>query len=184
MTNSKTNYMFTFSHIIMIITAVTTALISGLFYAWSCSVVPGLARVSDSTYLEAMQQMNRAILNPVFFLSFMGTVFLLPLCTYLQYGPVLSARFWFLLLASVIYLGGTFGVTMFGNVPLNNMLDAFQLSGATSGDLTTMRTKFEQPWIYLHTIRTVANVIALVLVVMACLSPAPVAERIAYLHRP
>lgn len=184
MTRSKTNHMFTFSHIIMIATALTTALISGLFYAWSCSVIPGLARVSDSTYLEAMQQMNRAILNPVFFLSFMGTVLLLPLCTYLQYGPVLSVRFWLLLVASIIYLGGTFGVTMFGNVPLNNMLDAFQLSGATSVELSAMRAKFEHPWIYLHTIRTIANVITLILVVMACLSPAPVAERIAYLHRP
>ncbi|TWV94353.1 DUF1772 domain-containing protein [Chitinophaga pinensis] len=176
--------MFTFSYIIMILTAVTTALISGLFYAWSCSVIPGLARVSDSTYLEAMQQMNRAILNPVFFLSFMGTVLLLPLCTYLQYGPVLSPLFWLLLLASIVYLGGTFGVTMFGNVPLNNMLDAFNLSAASVTDLADMRIKFEQPWIYLHTIRTIANVIALILVVMACVSPTTVAERIPLLHRP
>ena len=173
--------MYTFSNIIMFATAVTTALIGGLFYAWSCSVIPGLARVPDRTYLEAMQEINRAILNPVFFLSFVGTALLLPLCTYLQYSSVLHNRFWLLLLASIVYLGGTFGVTMSGNVPLNNMLDTFQLSTATANDLAAMRAKFEQRWVYLHTIRTVANVLALILVIIACLSPVQVAPRISYL---
>lgn len=183
MIHSNTNKMFTFSNIILVCSAVTTALISGLFYAWSCSVIPGLARVSDHTYLESMQQINRAILNPVFFVSFMGTALLLPLCTYLQYTPSFSARFWLLLLATIIYLSGTFGVTAFGNVPLNNMLDSFQLTTASVQDIATMRARFEQPWVYLHTIRTVAGIIALVLVIIACLCPSPATERIALLTR-
>jgi len=164
--------MLTISQIVLIFTATATALISGLFYAWSCSVVPGLARVSDSTYLEAMQQINRAILNPVFFLSFIGTALLLPLSTWLYYGPGPNAHFWLLLLASVVYLAGTFGVTMFGNVPLNDALDAFNLSSASAQELAAQRARFEGPWNNLNIIRTIAGVAALVLIILACLSPA------------
>ena len=110
------------STVILIITATATALIAGLFYAWSCSVVPGLARLNDAEYLASFQAMNRAILNPVFFASFMGTLVLLPLCTYLHYTPG-SVRFMLLLAASILYAVGVFGVTMAGNVPLNDMLD-------------------------------------------------------------
>lgn len=175
--------MFTFTPLVLILTATMTALISGLFYAWSCSVVPGLARVSDSTYLEAMQQINRAILNPVFFMSFIGTALLLPLSTWLHYGPVLNTRFWLLLLASVVYLAGTFGVTMFGNVPLNNSLDAFNLSAASVQELSAQRAKFEGPWNNLNLIRTVAGIGALVLIIMACLSPAADTARTAPVYR-
>jgi uncharacterized membrane protein len=184
MTTAKTNGMFTFTNSILFLSAVATALISGLFYAWSCSVIPGLARVSDTTYLEAMQQINRAILNPVFFISFLGTALLLPVCTWLQYSAALTPRFWLLVMASLIYLVGTFGVTIAGNVPLNNMLDKFHLATASVQDLAAMRTKFENAWVYLHTIRTVAGVITLVLVIIACLYPAPVTGRTAhFLHQ-
>lgn len=175
--------MFTFTHLVLIITATMTALISGLFYAWSCSVVPGLARVSDSSYLEAMQQINRAILNPVFFMSFIGTALLLPLSTWLHYGPVLNARFWLLLLASIVYLAGTFGVTMFGNVPLNDSLDAFNLSSASLEELSAQRARFEGPWNSLNIIRTLAGIVSLILIIMACLSPAAVTERTASVYR-
>ena len=183
MTTVKTNNMLTISQIVLIFTATATALISGLFYAWSCSVVPGLARVSDSTYLEAMQQINRAILNPVFFLSFIGTALLLPLSTWLYYGNGPNARFWLLLLASVVYLAGTFGVTMFGNVPLNDALDAFNLSSASAQELAAQRARFEGPWNNLNIIRTIAGVAALVLIILACLSPAAETSRPAVVYR-
>lgn len=175
--------MFTLAHLVLIVTAIMTALISGLFYAWSCSVVPGLARVSDSTYLEAMQHINRAILNPVFFMSFIGTALLLPLSTWLHYGPELNARFWLLLLASVVYLAGTFGVTMFGNVPLNEALDAFNLSSATTQELAAQRARFEGPWNNLNILRTLAGIGALILIIIACLTPVAVTARTATMYR-
>jgi len=49
---------------------VTAALSAGLFYAWTISVVPGLKNIPTKSYLEAMQSMNRAILNPGFFVIF------------------------------------------------------------------------------------------------------------------
>lgn len=157
----------TFANITLLATALTTALIAGLFYAWSCSVIPGVGKLSDASYLAALQSMNREILNPVFFMSFMGTLLLLPLSTWLQYNPAAPMRFYLLLGATLLYGIGTFGVTIFGNVPLNNMLDGFHIQSVSAEELSRQRTLFEEPWNRLHGIRTIVNVLALVLVLIA-----------------
>lgn len=157
------------TNLLLVLTATATALIAGLFYAYSCSVNIGLAKLNDTEYLKAMQSINRAILNPLFFSSFMGTLLLLPLCTYFHYETLTNKRFLLLLSATLIYAIGTFGVTMLGNVPLNEALDKFNISTATLTEITQQRTKFEKPWNNFHTIRTIASVIALILVIIACI---------------
>jgi uncharacterized membrane protein len=160
----------TFSTIVLIVTAITTGLIAGLFYAYSCSINIGLGTLPDGAYLAAMQSINKAILNPVFFASFLGTVILLPLCTYLHYRQPLSPRFIILCIAATLYLTGVFGVTIFGNVPLNEGLAKFDFGVASIEDISRERINFEKPWNRLHQIRTVASVVTLVLVIIACVS--------------
>jgi len=159
----------TFANITLLAAAFTTALIAGLFYAYSCSVNPGLGKLSDANYLSAMQSINREILNPLFFMSFMGTLILLPLSTWLQYSSPVPVRFYLLLGATLVYGVGTFGVTMFGNVPLNNALDAFHIQSASAEALSQQRALFEKSWNQLHGIRSFANAIALILVLLACI---------------
>ena len=52
--------------------ALTMGLLAGLFYAYSVSVMPGLGQADDRTLVDGMQQINDAIENPVFFVSFLG----------------------------------------------------------------------------------------------------------------
>ena len=158
----------TFANIALLAAAFTTALIAGLFYAWSCSVNPGLGKLPDAGYLAAMQSLNREILNPLFFMSFMGTVILLPVSTWMQYSNPVSTRFYLMLGATLVYGIGTFGVTMLGNVPLNNALDGINLQSSPEV-LHQQRELFEGPWNRLHSIRTIANAIALILVLLACI---------------
>lgn len=153
--------------VFLLITAVLTALIAGLFYAYSCSVVLGLGKLSDTEYLKSMQSINREILNPVFFMSFMGTAILLPVTTFLLRGD--QPSFIFLLLASAAYLTRVFGVTVVGNVPLNDMLDKFDISASTADAVKQMRTSFENRWNLLNNVRTVFSVISIALVVCACI---------------
>lgn len=158
------------TNIILALTTTTTALIAGLLYAYSCSVNIGLGQLPDAEYISAMQAINRAIQNPLFFISFMGTLFLLPLSTYLHYGQPVSTRFWLLLAATVVYILGVIGVTALGNVPLNNMLESFNLKAASLNDMAQQRSKFENAWNQFHTIRTWAAVLVLVLTIVACLN--------------
>jgi uncharacterized membrane protein len=160
----------TLSNIILLVTALVTALISGLFYAYSVSVNGGLGRLPDANYLSAMQSINREILNPLFFLSFMGTLLLLPVCTFMHYSNPPALRFYCLLAATFIYAIGVFGVTVMGNVPLNNMLDGYNIANATAEELSRQRAAFEIPWSRLHSVRTLANVAALVLVLVALIA--------------
>lgn len=154
--------------IILTATITATALIAGLFYAYSCSVNIGLGRLPDREYIAAMQNINSAILNPLFFMSFMGTLILLPLCAWLNYEQSLSDRFLLLAIAAAVYIIGVFGVTMFGNVPLNDMLAGADLKSATINDVSRLRLSFEQPWLMWHNVRTISSVVCLILTVVSC----------------
>lgn len=146
-------------NIILTITAVLTGLIAGLFYSYSCSVNLGLGRLDDKDYLGAMQSINAAILNPAFFVGFMGTLILLPAVAgsiYASNGASLS--FWLLLAAGLLYIAGAFGITLLGNVPLNEALASFRIDTATAAELAAQRNRFEVPWNRLHTIRTIASI--------------------------
>jgi len=155
-------------NMLLSLTAITTGLMAGLFFSWSFSVTPGLARLPDREYIAAMQSMNKAILNPVFFSCFFGAAILLPLSAFTQYQH--PTRFWLLLGASIMYIGGVIAVTARGNVPLNKALDIFDLRSAPVAEINRQRIAFETPWNKLSNIRTIASVLALLLVIIACLN--------------
>ena len=60
---------------ILLVATLGSGLMAGLFYAWSISVTPGLAKIEDEHYLQAFQKMNRAIINPLFIIPFFHGVF-------------------------------------------------------------------------------------------------------------
>ena len=154
--------------LILIITATTTALIAGLFYGYTYSVNLGLGKLSDREYIAAMNSINVQIINPLFMASFMGTLLLLPISAYLSYSPGMNIRFILLVSAALVYAIGVFGVTMFGNVPLNDALARLNAETASPKELSVYRAMFEGPWNFLHNIRTWANVVSLVLVITGC----------------
>ncbi len=96
----------------------------------------------------------------------MGTAILLPVSAFLFRA---QPPFIFLLLAALAYLIGVFGVTVAGNVPMNDMLDQFDISGATTDAIKQMRDNFESRWNFLNNIRTVFSVISIILIVCACI---------------
>ncbi|MBV6653459.1 MAG: DUF1772 domain-containing protein [Mameliella sp.] len=140
---------------------VLTGLAAGFFYSWSVSVILGTRRITDMTYLQTMQSINREILNPAFFLVFFGSPLLLSISAFQQFNSGLA--FWLVLSAAVTYLIGTFGVTAFGNVPLNDALDVLDLSALSKQDASAFRKTYEVKWNKLHNIRTGFSVLAFAL---------------------
>ncbi len=86
-------------NLFLLVTALASGLVAGLFYSYACSVNPGLGALSDANYLAAMQSINIAILNPVFISSFMGALVLLPVSTYQHFG---TSRFYLLFGAALV----------------------------------------------------------------------------------
>lgn len=150
---------------------ILTGLSAGFFYAWMVSVIPGTRKVIDITYLESMQSINRAILNPAFYLVFMGSPLALIISTFQQYqaGP----KFWLLLAATLVYLLGTFAVTAFGNVPLNDALDVLDLGSLSEVEIADFRKSYEEKWNRLHWIRTLFAVVSFVLSLLAIFPNSP-----------
>ena len=142
-------------------TVLLTGLSAGFFYTWAVSVIPGTKKIATPAYLETMQSINREILNPWFFAVFFGCLILLIASTIMQYE--MKPAFLLLLLAAIVYTLGTFGVTAFGNVPLNDALDAIDLAVADVTELTDFRWNYEVKWNRLHLIRTVSALVSFLL---------------------
>jgi uncharacterized membrane protein len=152
----------------LFVTTLLVAITAGLMFAYACSVNLGLRRLPDIQYLQAMQEINRAILNPWFLTCFVGPMPLYVLGAWLCYRqegwtnvlPLVS-------LSGVIYLVGVFIITGTKNVPLNEALDKIVLSESVQTAIADHREAFEIPWNRFHLLRTGASVASLVLLLWA-----------------
>ena len=156
--------------IVLALATASTGLMAGVYYGFSVAVNPGLARLPAPAYIAAMQAINEVIVNPVFAASFFGAPLLLPLAAALYAGRALSRRFRLLVAASGVFLVGSLGVTVVGNIPLNDALAAFPLATATPEQAAEARARFVRPWNRWHDVRALASALALVLSVGACLA--------------
>lgn len=134
-----------------------TGLLAGVFFTWTNAIAPGIGALNDLAYLSSFQAMNRSILNPLFYIVFMGPFFLMGLSFYLIEEKQAKNK---MLLAFVIYFFGVFVVTLLGNIPLNEMLDVVNLAITNEIELSRLRASFEKPWNQLHLVRTVASTLS------------------------
>lgn len=107
------------SHLILA-AAIGSGLVAGVFLAFSSFVMQALARLPAPAGIAAMQAINVTVINPLFLGIFFGAALAsggLIVATLLAATP--SAT---LLAGGLLYLIGTFGVTIAGNVPLNERL--------------------------------------------------------------
>jgi uncharacterized membrane protein len=151
--------------LVLFLSTLTVGLMAGLFYAWSVSVMPGLKKLPDREFIMAMQSMNKAIQNPLFFIAFFGAAICLPVSCLLLFKKPLGIDYWLLAGATCIYLAGIMGVTILGNVPLNNMLEGFDIN-APGESISAMRSAFENKWNTLNTVRTVSAILSFSLLVL------------------
>ncbi|MEV6865845.1 anthrone oxygenase family protein [Streptosporangium subroseum] len=147
-----------FRSVVLVAATVTMGLMAGLFYAYASSVMIGLGRASDRTFVEAMQRINTAILNGWFFACFLGALALTILAAVLHLSEDRrSVLPW--ILAAVLLYGAQFVITAAVNVPLNNMLDAAGDPRHIT-DLAAVREQFEATWVRWNLIRAVASTAA------------------------
>ena len=137
---------------------ITTGLMAGLYYAYACSVMPGLSRTVDRTFVSAMQQINVAIINPWFFVSFFGAIVFTALAAALHLRGDGRAVLPWIAAALVLYVA-TLVITIGFNVALNNELAAAGDPDRIA-DLAAVRERFEATWVRWNIARTVASTAA------------------------
>lgn len=146
----------------------TTGLMAGVFYAYAVSVNLGLAEQPDASYVATMNEINEKIQNPLFFPGFFGAL-MFPLAALVAHLPYRrSGRFRLIALACALYVGGSFGVTVLANVPLNEEL-ARVVADAPADELARARAAYEEPWNFWNGVRALFSAAALIVLIVACL---------------
>ncbi|MDQ4102423.1 MAG: DUF1772 domain-containing protein [Actinomycetota bacterium] len=143
----------------LVAATVIVGLVAGLFFAFAVSVMPGLGRSDSRTFIEAMQHINVAILNPLFAASFVGAPVLTGAAAALHFRADGRAVLpW--TVAGFALCMVTLVITIRINVPLNNALDGAGPPDRIA-DLAGVRERFEATWVRWNVVRAVASTAAL-----------------------
>lgn len=146
------------------LSALGAGLIGGLFFAFSTFVMTALGRLPPAGGISAMQSINVAVLNPVFFTAFFGTAALSVVALIVALLRWSEPGAGYLLTGSLLYLVGTIFVTMAGNVPLNNALARVKPDSAVGASLWQ---QYLSTWTTWNHVRTIASLVAAASFIMA-----------------
>jgi uncharacterized membrane protein len=156
-----------------LLSALGSGLIAGAFFAFSTFVMGALGRLPAAHGIAAMQSINVVVINLWFLGVFIGTA---AACALLVAAALLA---WqepgaiLLLVGALLYFLGTFLVTMFFNVPLNDALAAVAPDSSAGASLWT---GYLSTWTNWNHVRTIAALAASALLTIAlCLQARGVA---------
>jgi uncharacterized membrane protein len=155
--SSKLNNSMNTFFILKLLAIAGCGLIAGVFFAFSTFVMQALAQRPAPEGIAAMQSINITVINPWFMTVFLGmgvVCLMLSIFGWQQPGTT------YLLIASLLYLVGTIGVTMVCNVPLN---DALAHTQPNSPEGATLWAKYLTNWTFWNHVRAIAALIATVL---------------------
>ncbi|GAB6897759.1 anthrone oxygenase family protein [Kineosporia succinea] len=140
----------TLTETLTVVTALGCGLVAGVFFAFSGFVLAGLDRLPGEQAGAAMQQINvtavRAPLMVALFGTALGAVLVAALAVH-RWTPTASP---WLLAGALLYLIGAVGVTIAGNVPLNDALAAG----------TRTWEQYRGPWTLANQVRTLTSLAA------------------------
>lgn len=133
-------------------------LMAGFFYAFSVCVMAGLDRLPPAEAIHAMQTINAAVRNPVFFVTFFLTpvVALATAALAFQVGDTRQALF--MAAAAAVYILAAAAPTALVNVPMNEALAAVAPANA---DAAAVWTAYSDRWTAWNTVRTVTSTLAM-----------------------
>lgn len=149
---------------LMLLSALGSGLMAGLFFIFSVTIMGALGRLPPAQGIAAMQSINVVILNPIFFAVFFGTA---ALCLVLA---VWSVVVWqdvgaaWLLTGSLLYVVGAIVVTILFNVPMNDALSAVD---PASEEGARLWARYLTDWTRWNHVRTVACVGATAALILA-----------------
>lgn len=147
--------------------ALWSAVIGGVFSAFSEFIMSGLLRAEPAGGIEAMQHINRTVLKTQFVA---GILLIAPLSLFLAVhgwknfeGAARAA----LLIAPGIYLPTVFLMTLFGNVPMNNKLERLDPTAPSS---ERYWSTYGRVWTRLNHFRSLGSVVTAIIYLAASIT--------------
>lgn len=145
--------------IALLAATLSMGLMAGVFGVFAHTIMRGLGKTDDRTFVGAFQAVDRAIINPLFMVTFLGALVFTGVAggLYLS-GDDRSVVPW-VAVALALYLA-VFVITMVVHVPLNDDLKAAGDPDRIA-DLAAARAAFhETRWVAWNVVRAVATTVA------------------------
>ncbi|MCB0872633.1 MAG: DUF1772 domain-containing protein [Actinobacteria bacterium] len=142
-------------------TALSSALVGGVFYAFSTFVMAGLRRVPSEQGMATMQSINVTAVRPGLMIPFFGTTLAglaVAIVAIVDWNATTSPL---LLAGAGSYVLGTFALTAAYHVPRNNAL------AATPTDAAAVWSRYLAEWTRWNHVRTAAALVAATLLGVA-----------------
>jgi len=147
--------------------ALWSAVVGGVFSAFSEFIMSALMRTAPAGGIESMQHINVTVIKTQFVA---GIIAIAPLSVLFAIyslavfeGPALIT----LLLAPVVYIPSVFLMTIFGNVPMNNKLESLD---HTTSEASQYWPTYVRVWTRLNHFRSLGSVLTAVLYLFSAIT--------------
>jgi uncharacterized membrane protein len=146
--------------------ALSTGMVSGVFFGFSTFVMQGLARLAPPQGIAAMQSINVVVVQSLLMPLMFGAALLCLVLMGMAWMDRARPDAWYVIAGAVIYLVGNIIVTMFANVPMN---DALMLVDPASAEGARFWAGFLVSWMFWNHVRTITACIAAALFIVGLL---------------
>ncbi|MBI1339583.1 DUF1772 domain-containing protein [bacterium] len=147
--------------------ALWSALIGGVFSAFSEFIMAGLLKASPAGGVESMQHVNRTVIRTQFVAGILSITFFSVLFAAYSLmvfeGPALVT----LILAPIVYVPNVFLMTVFGKVPMNRRLERLD---HTSREAAVYWRHYGRTWTRLNHVRAVGSILTAGLYLVAAIT--------------
>lgn len=143
--------------LVLLLATLTSGLVAGVYAFYAHTVMPGLGRSGDRTFVAGFQALDRAIVNPWFMATaFLGAPVLTAAAGLLHLGEAARGLLVWVVVALVLDLV-TVGITGGVNVPANDRLKA--AGDPDVIDVAAVRAAFDEArWVRWNLVRVVLSV--------------------------
>jgi len=148
--------------IVLIAATVLTGMATGVVALYAHTIMPGLKKTDDRTFVGSFQAIDRAITNPWFMLTFFGALILLGVAGLMHLSADRRGALPWLIAAFVLYLIAVI-ITMAVHVPANDAIDA--AGDPARIDVAKVRATFDESrWTVWNDVRLAVSFGAFVIV--------------------
>ncbi|GAB5454005.1 MAG: DUF1772 domain-containing protein [Henriciella sp.] len=135
--------------------ALWSAVIGGVFSAFSEFIMSALMRTSSEGGIEAMQQINHTVIKTQFVVGILAIAGASIAFAFYGNAAFEGTAKRAVILAPIVYIPSVFLMTIFGNVPMNNKLESLP---HTSREAEAYWPTYGRDWTRLNHARTLGSV--------------------------
>lgn len=164
---SYTKLMEMLFNITMFLSIITTGIVTGTVFAYANSVMPGLKKADDRTFVLTNRLLNASVDNPIF-LAVSNIALIAQIGSLLFAISLQQSNLIFLFGFALLGYVATLLITILGNLPLNRKIITANIPKNDNG-WKELREQFEHRWRHFNLLRTLTCLASVSILIIALL---------------